>query len=110
MFDAPVTAQSPVADRQALTLRQLNDRESFQRAQLTDFFRFVMKTFWNNPLGLTPQQVADALGTKAGLAFQTCGLIGQALTAAHKAAGVDDATLSQLLPSPTRPYTINADG
>lgn len=68
-----ITAASPLAVRQAQAATLLSQRMVVGSAQLLQNFQTEYKGVWNNPLGLTPQQVCDALGTKAGNLFIIAG-------------------------------------
>jgi len=60
---------------------------------------------WHNSEGLTPQQVCDALGTKAGKIFAIHAALTDALIAAQTADGVPvDVAL------PTNAFTVNPNG
>ena len=110
MFRSPVTAASSTDDRKADVARQLSDAEFVYRQTFTLYFQRQMQLFWNNPTGLTPQDVSDALGTKAAASFTAFAFLRQALVAAWQAAGETDDRINKLLPYPTVPFTINGDG
>ena len=99
------TATSSLADRQARTATRLSQRLTNGNAQLLMNFRSVYNEVWKNPDGLTPQQVSDALGTKADNLFVIAGTMANALYQ------IDPAGLGSMV-GPPAGYTItgNADG
>ena len=75
-------------------------------ANLVGVYNNVFKMVWQNPKGLTPQQVFDSFGTSAVQLFQAASLMGQLI-------GVADPTSAAALPTPAginQTYTINQDG
>ena len=99
------TAASPLAQRQAHTATVLPTRLTTSEAQLLQSFRALYGEVWKNPDGLTPQQVCDALGTKADNLFVIAGTLVNALSQ------IDPAGLGAMVNLPTG-YTVtgNADG
>lgn len=74
-----VTASAPLADRQARTSTRLGQRMVSGETQLLTNFRALYNEVWHNADGLTPQQVCDALGTKAADLFVIAGTMAGAL-------------------------------
>ena len=99
------TASSPLADRQAHTATLLSSRMLVGEAQLLQNFRSLYNAVWHNADGLTPQQVCDALGTKAANLFIIAGTMANALYQ------IDPVGLGAMVSVPAG-YTaaINADG
>lgn len=64
-----------------------------------------MDDFWNNPDGLTPQQVADAFGTDAKKLFDFNAALVNFLVAQGMADGV-----APTIRLPKFEYTVNPDG
>lgn len=64
-----------------------------------------IQVFWNNPRGVSPQAIANALGTKAGKVFQLHGALTEAIV---QIAAIDGVTPDISLP--TNAFTINEDG
>ena len=68
-----------LADRQARTGTRLGQRLIAGETQLLANFRGLYNEVWHNADGLTPQQVCDALGTRAGSLFVIAGTMANAL-------------------------------
>ncbi len=74
-------------------------------AQLLQNFRGLYQEVWRNADGLTPQQVCDALGTKAGSLFVIAGTMQRALY------DIDPAGIGAMVGVPPGySATIQADG
>ena len=99
------TAASPLADRQARTAARLSTRLTVGEAQLLQNFHDLYNDVWHNADGLTPQQVCDALGSKAANLFVIAGTMANALYQ------IDPAGLGSMASVPAG-YTAasNADG
>ena len=99
------SATQPLADREARTSARLSTRLTVGEAQLLQNFRGLYNEVWHNADGLTPQQVCDALGNKAGNLFIIAGTMANALSQ------IDPAGLGAMVSVPAG-YTaaINADG
>ena len=74
----PSTNQ-PVAERQARTAQRITARMVGGEAQLLRNFAGLYQEMWHNADGLSPQQVCDALGPKAGNLFVIAGTMANAL-------------------------------
>ena len=72
-------ASAPMAERQARTSARLSQRMVSGESQLLANFRALYNDVWRNADGLTPQQVCDALGTRAGSLFVIAGTMSNAL-------------------------------
>src|SRR3954466_14335177 len=110
---APLNASSPLADRQMKTRLDMAAAISQQRQALTAFFVNQRRQVWKNPLGLTPQEVCDAMGTEAATAFALMAALEQLLTSAMQAAGMDDKIIASTLGAikPANVKTVaNPDG
>lgn len=64
-----------------------------------------MELFWQNPDGLTPQQVADAFGTDAAKLFTFNTALVEFLVAVGTSEGV-----APNISAPTNAFTVNPDG
>lgn len=72
----PNVPQVPVSERAANRLRNLT-RQTYQ--QMVSSFNQGSSIFWNNPMGATPQEVADALGGDAKEIFELHAKLGALL-------------------------------
>jgi hypothetical protein len=81
---------------------------SQQFTQLQQAGKSGYTIIWNNPYGLTPQQVISALGTNAKMVFELQALNQSTLMSAANIAGV----VAPVLPSIPNGYTLtfNSDG
>lgn len=100
-----VTAAAPLGDRQAHTSARLSQRMVVGETQLLGNFRALYNDVWHNADGLTPQQVCDALGARAGSLFVIAGTMANALYQ------IDPAGLGTMVNVPPG-YTVavHADG
>lgn len=99
------SAGDSVAARQARTAARLSQRLVNGEAQLLRSFAGLYQDVWHNADGLTPQQVCDALGPKAGNLFVIAG------TMANSLYGIDPAGLGRMVAMPPGyAATIHADG
>jgi hypothetical protein len=110
LFEIVVPAPAPVVAvpkevllrRAAQQLRQTAERQFNQLCRLQ---REGIEFMWDNPQGLTPQDVCDAAGVDAGKYLTSHGALTGAITAAAAAfSGTPDIAL------PTHAFTINPDG
>ncbi len=98
-------ADAPLAERQARASARLSQRMVGGEAQLLANFRALYNDVWHNVDGLTPQQVCDALGTRAGSLFVIAGTMSNALYQ------IDPAGLGAMVNVPAGyAATIHADG
>ena len=74
-----ISTAAPLADRQARTAARLAQRMVSGESQLLMNYRALYNEVWKNTDGLTPQQVCDALGTKAANLFVIAGTMANAL-------------------------------
>ena len=99
------TAASPLTDREARTATRLSTRLTTGEAQLLQNFRSLYNEVWHNADGLSPQQVCDALGSKASNLFVIAGTMANALYQ------IDPAGLGTMVRVPAGyAATVNADG
>lgn len=99
------SATQPLADREARTATRLSTRLTVGEAQLLQNFRGLYNEVWHNPDGLTPQQVCDALGSKASNLFVIAGTMANALYQ------IDPVGLGAMVSVPAGyAASINADG
>ena len=99
------SASNTLAERQARTVARVGQRMVGGEAQLLQHFRGLYQEVWRNPDGLTPQQVCDGLGTKAGSLFVIAGTLANALYQ------IDPAGLGNMISVPAGyNATIHADG
>ena len=98
-------ADAPLADRQGRTAARLSQRMVGGESQLLTNFRALYNEVWHNADGLTPQQVCDALGTRAGSLFVIAGTMANALYQ------IDPAGLGAMVSVPAGyASAIHADG
>ena len=98
-------ADAPLAERQGRTSARLSQRMVGGESQLLANFRALYNDVWRNADGLTPQQVCDALGTRAGSLFVIAGTMANALYQ------IDPAGLGAMVNVPAGyATTIHADG
>ena len=91
--------------RQARTAARLGRRMVNGEAQLLRSFTTLYQEVWQNADGLTPQQVCDALGTKASSLFVVAGTMANALYT------IDPAGLGTMVSVPPGyAATLHADG
>ncbi len=96
---------APLAERQVRTSVRLSQRMIGGESQLLANFRALYNDVWHNTDGLTPQQVCDALGTRAGSLFVIAGTMTNALYQ------IDPAGLGAMVNMPVGyAATIHADG
>ena len=96
---------APLAERQARASARLGQRMVGGEAQLLANFRALYNEVWHNAEGLTPQQVCDALGTRAGSLFVIAGTMANALYQ------IDPVGLGAMINVPAGyTATIHADG
>ncbi len=94
-----------VGARQARTAARLSRHMVSGETQLLRSFAGLYQEVWQNADGLTPQQVCDALGTKAGNLFVIAGTMANALYT------IDPAGVGAMVNVPSGyTATINADG
>ena len=99
------TSASPLADRQAHTATVLSTRLTVGEAQLLQNFRALYNGVWHNADGLSPQQVCDALGTRASNLFVIAGTMANAIYQ------IDPVGLGAMVSVPAGcTATINANG
>ena len=99
------TGAAPLAERQARTAARLSQRLVGGESQLLSNFRALYNEVWHNADGLTPQQVCDALGSRAANLFIIAGTMANALYQ------IDPAGLGAMVDVPAGyTATINADG
>ena len=94
------SAADSLPTRQARTATRLGRRMVTGETQLLRSFAALYQEVWQNPDGLTPQQVCDALGTRAGSLFVIAGTMANALYQ------IDPAGLGAMV-SPPAGYTMN---
>ena len=91
--------------RQARTAARLGRRLVNGETQLLHSFAALYQEVWQNADGLTPQQVCDALGTKAANLFVVAGTMSNALYT------IDPAGLGTMVSVPPGyAATLHADG
>ena len=91
--------------RQARTAARLDRRMVYGETQLLRSFAALYQEVWQNADGLTPEQVCNALGTRAGSLFVVAGTMANAL---HT---IDPAGLGSMVTAPPGyAATIHADG
>ena len=91
--------------RQARTAGRLSRHMVSGETQLLHSFAGMYQEVWQNADGLTPQQVCDALGTKAGSLFVIAGTMANALYT------IDPAGVGTMVGVPAGyAVTIHADG
>ena len=91
--------------RQARTATRLSRRMINGETQLLRSFSALYQEVWQNPDGLTPQQVCDALGSRAASLFVVAGTMSNALYT------IDPAGLGTMVNMPTGyTVTLHADG
>jgi hypothetical protein len=105
----PLIEDGANSGQQELTLEQKQDRvstqikrKSFETFQgLIGSYTDIKKRVWDNPQGLTPQEVMDSLGTSAAELFQLSSLL---------VTTVNTAQPDTLDASQPYEFTINPDG
>ncbi len=99
------SASDSVEARQARTAARLGRRLVTGETQLLRSFAGLYQEVWQNADGLTPQQVCDALGNKAGNLFVIAGTMANALS------GIDPAGLGSMVGMPPGyAATMHPDG
>ena len=101
--------QGANAGQKELTKEQKQERTAMQIAKksyetyaaLIGTYKDLQQKVWNNPSGLTPQEVFDSLGTNAGELFTLSALLVQT---------VNSVKPNTLNPAQPYEYTINEDG
>lgn len=101
----PEPVEPTLEEKQAQVADRIKRMAATGFRQLSQIQAQGIQTVWNNPRGLTPQQVCDALGTDAGLIFQ---MHGQLTDAAVAMATADGLEYTPALP--TNAFTVNEDG
>jgi len=89
------------AAMQAKAAMQITNKATLFFQSSVNTYNGLMVDFWNSTYGLTPQQVSDALGTKAASLFELGLLLKACITGANPSA---------VLTEPALPFTINQDG
>ena len=104
LISQPTSAPTPTlttAQKQMLTRARLKTITESLFARMLAVYQEGMTQVWQNPRGLSAQEVLDALGTDAGDLFRLAALLKQAINAALPGTIADVATPA---------VTINADG
>lgn len=96
----PNVPQIPVSERAANRLRNLT-RQTYQ--QMVSAFNQGSSIFWQNPMGASPQEIADALGADAKEIFELHAKLG-ALLATVKPEAIAEGS------SVVGQFTVNGDG
>lgn len=100
----PVDSRT-LEQKQTIAARQLKNMAQQQYSNLCRMQKQGMKYLWENPDGLTPQEVCDSVGTDASLYMLAHGALTSCIISAAQTSGIDpDITL------PTNAFTINANG
>lgn len=95
-LEYPDTLSGKKARARDVLARGIFSNFSAQKAH----YNYLQSIIWDNPNGLTPQQVMDALGTDAG----------QVLTIAAAARTFINSLSANAVVGPPLEYTINVDG
>lgn len=94
-----------LAEKQASAASSIRSASANQYATLVAWQKAGISAVWNNPDGLTPQQVCDALGADAVKAFDLHAKLTEAVMQLAQIGGVQpDIAL------PSHAFTRNADG
>lgn len=99
--EPPAPQPRPLAELQADAVADITIRAKACFEQMVATHNDLMDRFWNNPLGLTPQQVADGIGVAAASLF----LFGGKL-----ATLCNEVKPGSCPKVPTNNFTINPDG
>ena len=91
ILDAPVQPVLTLAQKQGMVKMQIGNAARNLRTQMIAAYNNLYATVWQNPLGLTPQQVCDALGANAADLFIKADILKTALNTS--VAGTITATL-----------------
>lgn len=103
---APVNTQAPTLEQKQTQCKLMLARTAQQNyTMLVRLQKEGIAKVWDNPNGLTPQEVCDAAGTDAAQLFTVHGLLTECLIAIATASGIaPDIAL------PTKAFTKNVDG
>lgn len=74
--NSPNVAEIPAGERAANRLKMLTRQTYYQ---MVNAFNQGSTIFWNNPMGATPQEIADALGSDAKEIFELHAKLGALL-------------------------------
>ena len=97
--------QLTLEQKQAAVAGAIKRTAAANYQQLVRIQKEGIRTVWNNPQGLTPQQVCDALGADAVKVFDIHGILTDAIV---QIAGRDGVAPDVALPKKT--FTRNQDG
>ena len=98
-------SQLTTEQKQAAVASSIKRTAVVNYQQLVRIQKEGIRTVWNNPYGLTPQQVCDALGTDAVKVFDIHGVLTDAIV---QIADRDGVTPDVALPK--KNFTRNQDG
>jgi hypothetical protein len=106
----PRTVKDPVDNttleqKQKRVGQQLLDMAYQQYVQLCRMQKTGMNFLWNNPNGLTPQQVCDSAGVAGGFLMAAHGALTNCIITAATSAGVKPDIFI-----PTNAFVVNEDG
>jgi hypothetical protein len=101
-----LSARVPTLEEKKLKVsRLLKNTAQQQYTQLCQMQKSGIKYLWNNPDGLTPQEVCDAVGTDGALYIMAHGALTSCIISAASASNI-----SPDISLPTNAFTVNPDG